>query len=77
MKDILKTSSAEEENILGNVALRMKDILKTSSAEEENILGNVALSPPAEEEDILATAMPLIETLYVVETLYAIGYWPM
>ena len=21
-------------------------------------------------------AMPLIETLYVVETLYAIGYWP-
>jgi hypothetical protein len=45
MKDILKTSSAEEENIPGNVALRMKDILKTSSAEEENILGNVALSP--------------------------------
>ena len=34
------------------------DILKTSSAEEENILGNVALSPPAEEEDILATIKP-------------------
>ena len=33
--DILKTSSAEEENILGNIA---------SSAEEENILGNIALS---------------------------------
>src|SRR6516164_2200940 len=41
--DILKTSSAEEENILGNVALS---------------LGNVALSPPAEEEDILATIKP-------------------
>jgi hypothetical protein len=37
----------------------MKDILKTSSTEEENILGNVALSPPAEEEDILASvALP-------------------
>jgi len=33
--DILKTSSAEEENILGNIA---------SSAEEENILGNIGLS---------------------------------
>src|SRR6516225_6730479 len=40
--DILKTSSAEEENILGNIA---------SSAEEENILGNIASS--AEEENIL------------------------
>ena len=30
-----------------------------SSAKEENILGNVALSPPAEEEDILASvALP-------------------
>ena len=34
MKDILKTSSAEEENILGNVAL-------SPPAEEENILANV------------------------------------
>ena len=50
--DILKTSSAEEENILGNVAL-------SPPAEEENILGDVALSPPAEEEDILASvALP-------------------
>ena len=36
MKDILKTSSAEEENILGNVAL-------SPPAEEEDILANVAL----------------------------------
>ena len=35
MKDILKTSSAEEENILGNVAL-------SPPAEEENILANVS-----------------------------------
>ena len=34
--DILKTSSAEEENILGNVAL-------SPPAEEENILASVAL----------------------------------
>ena len=35
------------------------DILKTLSAEEENILGTVVLSPPAEEEDILASvALP-------------------
>ena len=33
--DILKTSSAEEENILGNVAL-------SPPAEEENILANVS-----------------------------------
>ena len=36
MKDILKTSSAEEENILGNVAL-------SPPAEEEDILASVAL----------------------------------
>src|SRR6516165_2690877 len=48
------------------------DILKTSSAEEENILGNVALSPPARGHSCDHQAMPLIETLYVVETLYAI-----
>jgi hypothetical protein len=31
---------------------------------EENILGNVALSPPAEEEDILASAaLPYVVTL--------------
>src|SRR6516165_6419270 len=41
----------------------MKDILKTSSAEEENILGNLALSPPAEEEDILATQFHPFSTL--------------
>ena len=33
------------------------DILKTSSAEEENILGILALSPPAEEEHILASVL--------------------
>ena len=36
MKDILKTSSAEEENILGNVAL-------SPPAEEEDIRASVAL----------------------------------
>jgi len=36
MKDILKTSSAEEENILRNVAL-------SPPAEEEDILASVAL----------------------------------
>jgi hypothetical protein len=36
MKDILKTSSTEEENILGNVAL-------SPPAEEEDILASVAL----------------------------------
>ena len=49
--------SADEENILGNVAL-------SPPAEEKDILASVALSPPAEEKDILASvALPYVVTL--------------
>ena len=50
-------SSAEEKNILGNVALSPQRRKKT-------FLGNVALSHPAEEENILASvALPYVVTL--------------
>jgi hypothetical protein len=47
-----------------HIMLTRPDVVKQERTDPTGVLGNVALSPPADEEDILASvALPYVVTL--------------